>query len=106
MVAQIRADELALRLGKIDKLVLLDVRETWECEICQIPGSLHVPMGQIPARLGELNPEEEIVVVCHHGVRSYHTAIFLSKQGFTRVINLQGGIDAWAKTVDPTMAVY
>lgn len=105
-IAQIRPHELALRLSATSELTLLDVRELWEFEICHIQGSLHIPMGQIPTRIDELSRTSEFVVICHHGVRSQNTAIYLYKQGFTNILNLYGGIDAWAKTVDKAMAVY
>lgn len=86
--------------------LLLDVREPWEFERCHIEGSVSVPMNAIPARLAELPRDRDIVVICHHGVRSYHVARFLDHNGFTRVINLTGGVDAWAKEADPTMPTY
>jgi rhodanese-related sulfurtransferase len=85
---------------------LLDVREPWELAQCRIEGSLAVPMGEIPARLGEIDPELKTVVVCHHGARSAHVAMWLAQQGFGNVINLRGGIDAWARVIDPAMPVY
>lgn len=85
---------------------LLDVREEWEFGLCRIEGSDLVPLQTIPARLAELNPSRETVVICHHGVRSYHAARFLEHNGFTNVINLTGGVDAWAKEADPTMPTY
>lgn len=86
--------------------VLLDVREPWEYEQVHIPGSCHIPMGEIPARLGELNPGHTIVVLCHHGGRSQQVATFLSTRGFGQVMNLAGGIDAWAATLDPALPRY
>ena len=88
------------------KPLLLDVREAWEFQTCSIAGSLHVPMGEIPARAGEIAPEGEVVVICHHGGRSMQVAMFLEKNGFPKVHNLAGGVDAWAKSVDPAMPVY
>ena len=85
---------------------LLDVRELWEYERCHIPGVRLVPMGSVLAYLAELDPERETVVICHHGVRSYHVALFLEHNGFKNVINLSGGVDAWAKEVDPAMPLY
>lgn len=85
---------------------LLDVREPWEVQLCALPDITHIPMGAVPACLNELDPDEEIVVVCHHGVRSYQVAYWLQAQGFTNVINLQGGVDAWAKNIDSQMATY
>ena len=86
--------------------LLLDVREPWEFDICRIDGSRLLPMHQILRHLGELDRERETVVICHHGIRSRQVAYFLERQGFTRIINLQGGLDAWAQQVDPVMAIY
>lgn len=86
--------------------VLLDVREPWEVEICRIEDSINIPMGEIVARAIELDPKKEIVVICHHGVRSMQVALYLTHQGFENVINLRGGVDAWAQQVDPNMAMY
>jgi len=86
--------------------VILDVREGWELRICTLPGIVHIPMGQIPARAGELDPEQELVVVCHHGVRSLRVAQFLESRGFVNVYNLRGGVDAWAREIDPAMQTY
>jgi rhodanese-related sulfurtransferase len=85
---------------------LLDVREVWEFERCHIPGAQLAPMRSIPEHLAALDPQRETVVICHHGVRSYHVARFLEHNGFNRVINLSGGVDAWAKDVDRTMPLY
>lgn len=89
-----------------ERPVLLDVRESWEYELCHLDGSTHVPMQAVAARLGELEPDREVVVVCHHGVRSMQVAIFLESEGFSSVHNLKGGVDAWAQDVDPAMARY
>jgi rhodanese-related sulfurtransferase len=86
--------------------VLLDVREPWELAICRIEGSMSVPMGQIPAAVSRLDPNRETVVICHHGIRSYQVARYLEQQGFTRLINLDGGVAAWARDQDPAMPVY
>jgi len=86
--------------------LLLDVREPWEFRICRIEGAQLVPMRQIPQVLDKLNPEGEIVVICHHGIRSAQVARYLERQGFTQVINLEGGVAAWAQDVDQSMAVY
>jgi len=86
--------------------LLLDVREEWEFDRCHIDGSVLVPMGQIPSQLNELDPDRVTVVICHHGIRSRHIGIYLEREGFEKVINLSGGVDAWAKDVDPDMAIY
>ena len=86
--------------------VLLDVREHWEYALCSLPGSVHVPMREIPARLRELDPSRPVVCICHHGVRSLQVAMFLEHRGAREVYNLVGGIDAWARLVDPACARY
>ena len=86
--------------------VLLDVREPWEFQTCRIPQSLLMPLREVPARMGELESAGEIVVICHHGTRSLRAALFLQSQGHARVYNLAGGVDAWARSVDPAMPVY
>ncbi len=86
--------------------VLLDVRETAEHEICQIEGSLLMPMHLIPLKIAELPSEAEIVTICHHGMRSGQVAQYLSQNGFGKMINLQGGVDYWALTVDSAMRRY
>lgn len=99
--------ELKTRLSAGDSPpIILDVREPWEVKICALPQATHIPMAQIPSRLAELDRERDIVVMCHHGIRSQHVAHFLAGQGFGRLFNLRGGIDAWAKEVDPKMAKY
>lgn len=86
--------------------LLLDVREPWEFRICQIEGSQLIPMGQLPAALKALDPTRQTVVICHHGIRSRQVAMYLDYQGFADVINLAGGVDAWARDVDRQMATY
>ncbi len=86
--------------------VLLDVREGWEYERCHLEGATLLPMSTLPTRLGELDPLCEMVVICHHGVRSFHVARFLEHNGFANVINLAGGVDAWAREVDRAMPTY
>jgi len=89
-----------------DKPVLLDVREPWEFETCRIAGSVSMPMRGIPARYRELKRDAEIVMVCHHGARSFQAGMFLEQMGFGAIINLQGGVAAWARDVDPAMPTY
>jgi rhodanese-related sulfurtransferase len=99
------APELATHLQTASPL-LLDVREPWEFDICQIDGSINIPMGQIPLRLDELPASGEIVVICHHGVRSQQVIWFLQNRSLGDLVNLEGGVDAWARSVDPGMPVY
>lgn len=86
--------------------LLLDVRQPWEYDVCHIAGSRLIPMGQIPAQLDALDKSREIVVICHHGIRSRQAGYYLEQAGFDNVINLKGGVDAWAKVIDKTMATY
>jgi len=86
--------------------LLLDVREPWEYAICHIEGSEHVPMKSIPTKLASLDPERETVVICHHGIRSRMVGQYLQQEGFTKVINLSGGVKSWAQQVDASMPVY
>jgi rhodanese-related sulfurtransferase len=86
---------------------LLDVREPWEFQTAQIDGSKHIPMGEIPARFNqELDPEQHIVVICHHGVRSMNVTAWLRQQGFEKVQSLHGGIDRWSREVDSSVPLY
>ena len=85
--------------------MLLDVREAWELEQARLPGTLHIPMSEIPARLPELDRAADVVVLCRSGVRSLDVARFLEQQGF-RAYNLRGGILAWGREVDPALAPY
>ncbi|HAF55954.1 MAG TPA: sulfurtransferase [Thauera sp.] len=105
---QISPAQLAQRLSDPQQPapLLLDVREPWELEICRIEGSVAMPMGSVPARFSELDRNRETVVICHHGGRSAQVCMFLERQGFSRVINLAGGVAGWAAQVDPRMAQY
>lgn len=88
------------------KPLLLDVREPWEYQTARIAGSQLVSMRTVPARLHELDRAADTVVICHHGSRSQQVAMFLERQGFGSVYNLAGGVDAWARSVDPDMPKY
>lgn len=104
---QMRPQELHDHLAQVDEPpLLLDVRENWEVRRSPFEGAMHVPMRKIPDVRHQLDPERETVVICHHGVRSMQVARFLEQAGFTDVINLSGGIDAWAREVDPRVPVY
>jgi rhodanese-related sulfurtransferase len=105
---QIAPTELAAWLAdpRRDKPVLLDVREPWEWQAARIEGSQHIPMRELPARLAEVEPGQEVVAICHHGARSQQVAMFLERNGFSRVHNLQGGVDAWSRTVDAAVPLY
>ena len=85
---------------------LVDVREDWELELCRLPDVLTIPMQQIPERMKELSTERQLVCICHHGARSMQVAQFLYQNGFTKVVNLDGGMDSWARNVDQSVALY
>jgi rhodanese-related sulfurtransferase len=87
--------------------LLLDVREPWEFQTASLPNSVLIPMGEIPSRAhAELDPDAPIVVLCHHGARSLSVTMWLRNQGFEHAQSLAGGIDAWSRTIDPTIPRY
>ncbi len=98
--------ELKARIDRGDSPLILDVREMEEVALAPFPHAVHIPMGEIPVRLSELDPEREVILVCHHGIRSAQVAGYLFSIGFRMVFNLTGGIDAWSVSVDPTLARY
>jgi rhodanese-related sulfurtransferase len=86
---------------------LIDVREPWEFATTSVEGSVPMPMGDVPARAHqEFDPEERLVVMCHHGVRSMNVTVWLRNQGFEQAQSLRGGIDAWSAEVDPKVPRY
>jgi rhodanese-related sulfurtransferase len=97
--------ELKTRLDQAS-LPLLDVRTAEELAIAALPGALHIPMQELPARLGELDPASPIAVLCHHGVRSEMAGRFLERNGFAEVYSVAGGIDAWSAEIDPGVPRY
>jgi len=105
-VKQISALELQAKLNQNENLCLLDVRELNEYEYTHISDSKLIPLRQIPSRLNELNIEDEIIVICHHGMRSQQAAEFLFQAGFNNISNLSGGIDAWSCQCDPAIRRY
>ncbi len=105
-VPELLPQQLKRRLDAGEPLRLLDVREPWECAIARLPGSVNIPLGEIPSRWQELDAESEIIVVCKAGGRSRRAAQFLLAQGFGRVANLSGGIDAWTRDIDPNLPSF
>ena len=99
------ASQLAEHLEHTSPL-LLDVREPWEFDICHIEGSVNLPMAQIPQSMQRFQDATEIIVICHHGIRSQHVIQFMQQQNGDALVNLDGGVDAWARDVDADMAVY
>jgi adenylyltransferase/sulfurtransferase len=104
-IPQLAVKELKRRIDAGEPAYILDVREPWEYKIAQIGGKL-IPMNEIPQRIAEIDRDREIIVHCHHGVRSQRVAEFLQQSGFQRVVNLAGGIDAWSREVDSAVPKY
>ena len=99
------ADAAALLREK--KARLIDVREPWEFATARLEDSVAMPMGEVPARAHqELDPDEHLIVLCHHGMRSMNVTVWLRNQGFEQVQSLRGGIDAWSVEVDPAVGRY
>src|SRR5437660_12495406 len=104
----ISGSELAAWLADASRArpLLRDVREPWEYERARIEGAQPLPMREVPGRLDELDQERDVVAICHHGGRSQQVALYLEKAGFKKIHNLVGGVDAWSRTVDPTVPLY
>ncbi|WP_113887401.1 rhodanese-like domain-containing protein [Roseiarcus fermentans] len=102
----ISVQDLALMRSTGRQHVVLDVREARELEICRLDGALHIPMAEVQARVGELPASRPLVVMCHHGGRSRMIVGFLRRAGFDNAVNLEGGIDAWAREVDQSVRRY
>lgn len=98
--------ELDARLQRGDELLLIDVREVVEHEIARIEGARLLPLSLFQEWAGTLDPAAEIVVLCHHGIRSAQVCAFLARQGFTKLSNLAGGIDSWSREVDRSVPLY
>ncbi|MGC2474802.1 MAG: rhodanese-like domain-containing protein [Candidatus Sulfotelmatobacter sp.] len=104
---EITAEEVKGKMDTGEPFTLLDVREPWEFETAKIAGAKLIPMGDIPLRANqELDPEDHIVVMCHHGVRSMNVTVWLRQQGFEKVQSMRGGIDAWSRRVDEKVPKY
>ncbi len=104
-IPQLAVKELKRRIDAGEEVYILDVREPWEQKIAHIGGKL-IPQNEIPQRLGEIDRDREIIVHCHHGVRSQRIAEFLQQAGYPRVVNLAGGIHAWSEEIDPKVPRY
>jgi rhodanese-related sulfurtransferase len=107
MEYEITPEEVKAKLDQGQELTLIDVREPWEFETSRLDAAKLMPMGDVPARAHqELDPEEHIVVMCHHGVRSMNVTAWLRQQGFEKAQSMRGGIDAWARRVDGSVPLY
>lgn len=105
MIKEVSPEQLAQQIKTDAPLVILDVREPWEYALCRIEPSTHIPMNNIPLEAAGLDKSKHYAALCHHGMRSLQVANFLAAQGFD-VVNISGGIDLWAQTVEPEMARY
>ena len=113
MVTQIRPSDLSAWLQSLPAgaaPVVLDVREPWELQTASVQAQgftlLAIPMNTVPERLAELDPDQPLACLCHHGARSQRVAVFLAHNGFTQLANIAGGIDAWSTELDPAVPRY
>ena len=102
----IHPNELKYMIDSGRNFVLLDVREDWEFQLVHIDGAVSIPLGELPKRYGELSPIDEIIVYCHHGMRSLDAAYLLQQLGFKSVLSVAGGIDQWASEIDQNLQRY
>ncbi|MGH8886436.1 MAG: rhodanese-like domain-containing protein [Egibacteraceae bacterium] len=106
MIEELEPRQVAERLCGSDPPLLVDVREPWEHQTAAIGGARHIPLGALPSRVDELPRDRPIVLHCHHGGRSMQAARWLELNGYPRLVNMNGGIDAWSQTVDETVPRY
>jgi adenylyltransferase/sulfurtransferase len=103
---QISVKEVSERIARGDKLLLVDVREPWEYDLCKIPGAKLIPLGTIPANLNTLLDDDDVICYCHHGMRSLDAAVWLRQQGVEKAKSMAGGIERWSAEVDPSVPRY
>ncbi len=106
MIEDIAPTEFVRRRASEELWALLDVREAWEVDTARIDQTINIPMAEIPSRLGELDASRPVAVLCHSGGRSAQVANYLAQNGFDRVANIAGGIDAWSVDVDNSIPRY
>lgn len=107
MEYEITPAEVKSRIDRDERFTLLDVRELWEFQTARIAGATLMPMGEVQSRANqELDPEDSVVVMCHHGVRSMKVTVWLRQRGFEKAQSMRGGIDAWSRTIDKNVPVY
>lgn len=105
-IKQLSVTDLKIKIDNQEPLLLLDVREPHEFKYARIDNSVLIPLNQIPERLDELDKQQAIVVICHHGFRSQQAALYLEHSGFDNLANLKGGIDAWSLLCDTSVPRY
>lgn len=103
---QISPAEAKAHLERVDGVLLVDVREPWETQLCRIEGAILMPMGTVPANVQKLDVDGEVICYCHHGVRSLDVAVWLRSQGVARARSMTGGIDRWSSEIDPGVPRY
>lgn len=103
---QITAKEVSERIERGEKLLLVDVREPWEFELCRIAGAKLIPLGSLPANLNTLLDADEVICYCHHGMRSLDAAVWLRQQGVEGAKSMAGGIERWSAEIDPKVPRY
>ena len=103
---QITAREVSERIGRGEKLLLVDVREPWEFDLCRIAGARLIPLGSLPANLNTLLDADEVICYCHHGMRSLDAAVWLRQQGVEGAKSMAGGIEQWSAEIDPKVPRY
>ncbi|MDR3687940.1 MAG: rhodanese-like domain-containing protein [Fimbriimonas sp.] len=106
MLPSLSPVELQAELQGPNPPTVIDVREAHELEIASLKGAIHIPLGQVPEKVGDLNKDGNYVIMCRGGTRSAQAATYMLQQGFTHVRNLTSGINGWARTVDPSMSEY
>jgi rhodanese-related sulfurtransferase len=108
LIREITVKDLAAKLAAKEPVCLIDVRQPWEHQIASLPNSLLAPLPELPHRLGDIRPPAgaQVIVYCHHGLRSLQGAALLQQAGIENVASLQGGIDAWSRQIDPTVSRY
>lgn len=106
MVEEISVEELKAQVDAGTAPLVIDVREGWELDISRLGFARHLPMGEVGARMAELDPQTPLVVMCRSGGRSMQVCWFLEKRGFRSVSNLAGGILAWGERIDPSLRPY
>jgi rhodanese-related sulfurtransferase len=106
MVREVAPAQFVATLAGQPQTLLIDVRESWELDIARLPQAVHVPMAEVPDRLAEIGRDRDVVVMCRSGARSLTVARYLEAQGYRSVANLSGGILAWQRDVDRSLATY